>query len=324
MVNRPVICLLLAFACLLASPLAHALLPRTQQDLRAAEDRLRYEFGNRNERRRDLPFKGEVSPILVAPPQAYWEESKSDFAPETWAMLDRVFPSAGTLVSCSQCFESRVFIANDSRMVIQNGELSLSDLARLRAQPTYKDAKSVLLIRETPSGVAIQLLAIDDGRILYTGVADSTKTLDQAEPPLHLARELDRRERGESLSYINLDLGIYPQALAEFKFLEQWGNHNQHLSGLAISAYNPTGAIGATYMYMLPSRRRMTLGLTGFYSVVGMFGGGTPDASSAFSAQAQFQYAFSGSYGVFVSGDTNGVISIGFSLLNPVLFPFLL
>lgn len=303
---------------------AHALLPRTQQDLTVAEDRLRYEFGSSTERRIDRDPNTTVTPILVAPPQAHWEESRKDFAPAVFQMLTNIFPDAGALITCSQCYESRVFLAHDSRTVIQNGELSLSDLARLREQPGYKLAKSVLITRETPGGIEMRLLAIDDGRILYTGLSDSTVTLDRAEPPLRLARELDRRKRGEALGYVNIDLGLYPQGLFALKFLEQWGDRNQHMSGIAISGYNPTGAIGLAYHYILPFQPKATVGMTGYYSLQGMFGSGSTDVSKALTGQASLNYAFSGSYGVFLAGDSSGTVSVGLSLLNPVLFPFLL
>jgi hypothetical protein len=301
-----------------------ALLPRTQSDLRVVADRLLYEFGPGQTRRADRDPNLVITPVLVAPPQAYWEESKADFAPAVMNVLAQVFPNPGDLIQCSQCYESRVFVAHDSRMVVQNGELSLTDLARLHEQPGYAQAKSVLITRETPSGIEIRLLAVDDGRILYTGLADSTKTLNDAEPPMRLAREMDRRQRGEALGYVNADLGLYPKGRFEFKFLEQWGDHNQHLSGFVLSVWNPSGAIGATYQYMIPHRRQASVGLTGYYSLKGMFDAGSTSFAKALTGQISLHYAISGSYGVFVSADTEGTVSAGFSFLNPVLFPFLL
>ena len=317
--------LLLASFVLLSAPLASALLPQTQNDLRALEDRLRYEFGAAGERRSDRDSVS-ITPILVAPPQARWNESKDDFAPAVLDVLNRVFAEPGALIQCSQCYESRVYIANDARTVIQNGELSLTDLARLRETSAYnyQIAKSVLTTRETPGGIELRVLAIDDGRILYSGLADSTSTLTKVEPQLRLARELDRKRRGEALSYVTMDLGLYPSALFNLKFLEQWGSRNQHLSGLALSAFNPTGAIGAVYYYILPARPQITIGFAGYYGLQGMFGSGSTDVSKALTGQLSANYSISGSYGVFVSGDTAGTVSAGFTLLNPVLFPFLL
>jgi len=296
---------------------ALALLPQTERDLRLLEDRLRSEV------ERSAKLKAPFTPILVATPRAHWQESRSDFQPAVLDVVARVFSSDGDLIGCTECFESRVFVAGDNRMVVENGELSLSDLARLRENPSFQAAKSVMIVRETPAGIALKIFALADGRIIYTGLLDSTKTLNDAERPMRLVRELERRERGDSLSYFHFDFGLYPQALVQLKWLEQWGSRNQHLSGFAISAFNPTGAIGGTYLYMLPVNRRMTVGGTVYYGLQGMFQAGDKDLASNIVAQASFNYAFSGAYGVFVAADTRGTLSAGFSFQNPVLLPFL-
>jgi hypothetical protein len=307
-----------AFATLLAGAhSAYALLPQTARDLRVMEDRLGFEMGE---------LRGgaqAVTPILVASPEPYWQESRADFAESAHAALARVFSGSGDLIPCAECGRARVYVSADARTVVQTGEISLSDLARLRERPGFAQAKSLLTLRETPSGIAIRLLALEDGRVLYEGLADGTQTLADAEPPLRLAREMERRKRGESLTYVHIDAGIYPNALVQIKWLEQWGNRNQHLSGLAISAFNPNGALGATYLYMLPFfHRRATLGGIAYYRLDSMFNGGAD--GGAFAFQGSLNYAFSGAYGAFIAAGSNGVVSIGLSLQNPVLIPFLL
>lgn len=308
---------------------AHALFPRTQGDLRVLQDRLLYEFGSERERRKDRDPNVTITPVLIAPPSPYWQESKDDFQAAVMETLSHVFTNPGDMIVCSQCSESRVYMSGDHRSVMQNGEISLSDLARLRQYPAYAAAKSLLIIRETPSGVSVRVIAVDDGRILYAGLADSTRTLADAEPPMRLARELDRRQRGEALNYINIDLGVYPTALVQLKFLEQWGSRNQHMSGFALSAYNPNGALGINYSYMLPFwERRLVAAATGFYKLESMFqqksGQDENGNSAAIVGQLMVTYAISGSYGAFITGNTDGKFSVGVTLMNPILFPFLL
>ena len=75
----------------------------------------------------------------------------------------------------------------------------------------------------------------------------------------------------------------------------------------------------------MPFNRRVTVGATVYYALQGLFtAGGSDGVAAGLSAQGQVGYAITGAYGVFVSGDTKGVITAGFSLLNPVLLPFLL
>lgn len=297
---------------------AQALLPQTQKDLQVAEDRLRYEL----ERAPELA--SEMTPILIVPPQSHWEESKADFAASVMDMLGRAFPSKGALIPCADCRQNRTYVSRDNRTVIQNGELSLADLAFLRTHPGYEQARSLLVTRETPSGIELRWISIEDGRILFLALADASQTLSDAHRPLRLAQETERRKRGEALSYVFMDIGVYPGGLAQLKWLEQWGSRNQHLSGLAIGLYNPTGAIGGAYHYMLPGRRQTMIALTGYYKLAGVFTADSKDSGANLVGQAMLQHAISGSYGVFVSADTSGTVRVGFSLLNPVLLPFLL
>lgn len=316
-VKRLFICFLIGCLGLLLPETARAIFPQTQSDLRAVEDRLSFEFSAEKGR--------ELKPVLVATPQAHWQESKADFAPAMMAVLARVFSSTGDLIPCAECLQSRVFVSRDNRMVLQNGELSLTDLARLREKPGFAQAKSVFISRETPAGIEIRLISINDGRILYAGLIDAMKSLDAAEPPLRLARELDRRERGEALTYFHFDLGLYPQGLLQATWLEQWGSRNQHLSGFAVSVFNPIGAVGGAYRYMLPSMRRVTVGATVYYGLSGIFESGSTatDLGENLVAVASLNLSLSGAYGLFFSVNSKGVISAGVSLQNPVFLPFL-
>ena len=299
---------------------AWALLPQTQADLLVVSDRLQFEVSSKTG---SFSKTEGITPMLVATPQAYWQESLTDFAPSMMQVLARIFPEPGQLIPCAECLQNRVYISSDHRTVVQSGELSLVDLARLRDRPGFAQAKSVLISRETPSGIELRLISIDDGRLLYAGLSDSTVTLEGARPPLRLAREIERRKRGEGLSYFHFDMGLYPQGLLQMKWLEQWGSRNQHLSGFSLSAYNPTGALGLTYLYMLPSSRRTTVGLTGFYGLSGVFSSSNSDLASNIVVQASVNFAVSGSYGLFIATDTKGTISAGFSFQNPVFLPFL-
>lgn len=303
------------FLIMIGSHQAHALLPQTERDLRVAEDALRYELGKEPTR--------AWTPILVATPEWFWQESKEDFAPAVMAMLTRVFSDTGSLISCGECRQSRVFVSRDQRTVVNNGELSLTDLASLRGRQGYQDAKTLLVARETPGGIEIRVTDLNDGKILFFSNADATRGLKDALPPLNLAREMDRRMRGEALSYVFMDFGFLPDGLVQMKWLEQWGDRNQHISGLALSFYNPIFAIGGSYHYMLPWNRRFMVSATAYYSLTSVFDTNS-ETNDKMILQGMLQYAISGSYGIFISADSQSRISLGLSLLNPVLLPFLL
>jgi hypothetical protein len=297
---------------------AWALLNQTQADLNIFEDQLRFEV------EKNPTILQDWAPFLVATPQYYWKESKTDFSTASLETVKRVFPQ-GVLIPCSECAQQRTFVANDGRLVVSNGELSLVDLANLKTQAVYREAKSILIIKETPAGIDARVMSLSDGRILFLKLADSTKTLDTAVAPLNLARELERREKGESLNYVFMDLGLYPKSTFQFEFLEQWGNRNQHLFGFDLSLWGPAGGLGVTYHYLLPTNRRFNFAGTFFVTLDTLaMSKDTSGNPSRIVSQGMVQYALSGNYAVFGMINSQEIVSFGITFLNPVLFPFLL
>ena len=141
-----------------------------------------------------------------------------------------------------------------------------------------------------------------------------------------LAREADRRIRGESLSYVFFDFGFYPDAAVRLRWLEQWGSRNQFISGITLAGLSPNGALGATLLYMYPQNRKINLSVTAYYllSGLGTQAGSNPDLSKVLVGEAMVQYAYGSSYGFFVSSNSTGSTSIGITMYNIILFPFLL
>lgn len=297
---------------------ALALLNQTQADLNVLQDQLQYEV------QKNPSVLQDWAPFLVATPQYYWKESKTDFATASIETVKRVFPQ-GNLIPCSECLQQRTFIEHDGRLVVNNGELSLIDLANLKTQPQYREAKSLLIIKETPEGIDTRIINLSDGKILFLKLADGTKTLDSAVPSLNLAKELDRRERGQALNYVFMDLGLYPSSTFQFEFLEQWGNRNQHLFGFDLSLWGPVGGIGVTYHYLLPANRKINFSTTVFMTLDGISLGKSSSGNPLkLVGQGMLQYALSGNYAVFGMINSQETLTFGITFLNPVLFPFLL
>ncbi len=319
---------------------AFAILPQTERDLETLEDQLRHELDqNLVNGTSASPAVGDNGapnasmanrmPILLAPPQAHWTESKIDFGPKVTQLLTRVFGSAGT-IPCAECRENRSYVDHDGRLQIHDGDIGLIELAQLKFNPAFKIAQSMISVEETPSGIALRWIRIEDGRILFSTLADSTVRLNEIKPRLLFAREADRRRNGESLSYVFFDLGIYPSALLQLSFLEQWGSLNQFITGITLSGIAPKGGLGGTFVYMLPWNRRQTAALTGFYLLSGLASssGSNSDSNSstsgAFVGQLKYDIAIGNSFGLFASVNTQGTFSLGLSFFNPILFPFLL
>lgn len=298
-----------------------ALNESSRADLAILEDSLRYQI------RKNPGVLEEWLPALVAPPQPYWQKSKSDFQAAALKMLQNVFvQNQRDLLLCSECLQQRTFVNQDGQLTMNSGELNSLDLHHLKNQPHYAKARALIILRETATGIDARIISLSHGELLFSQLADHTQSLDQVEQPLRLAQELERRQSGRALNYVFINWGLQPEPLFQFEFLEQWGARNQNLSGFVLSLVGPVGAIGGTYHYLLPVHRRLNFSGAAFLTLEGLTKTSTGSSSSpwGFVSQGMVQYAISGNYAVFASINTKGTFSIGFSFLNPVLFPFLL
>jgi hypothetical protein len=301
---------------------AMAVLAQTTDDLQRLEDDLTQAIQD------DATLTEKILPILVPTAMHYWTESRDDFDDVVKAMLQRRFPSPGSLIDCSECDTHRLHMQEEARININNGPLSIGEFQKIRQVPTYASAKSVVLIKETPSGVFMRIVSIADGAMLYVKLANSAETLDNVRVPMNYAREYHRREREEALGFVRINIGFLPKPLFQVDFEEQWGSRNQHMSGVSLSLIGPIGAIGANYRYMLPMVKTADIGLGIFFPVqnLALPGGDAGESIKAQVYQAMASYGIGNSFGVFtafsIGAETN--FSVGISFYNPLLMPFLL
>lgn len=312
--------LLVFAAAILAAEPAFALLGQTASDLAVLEDTLR----DRIERERSL--KERVAPLILAPPVHYWRESREDFQAAVTETVTKGMGEGGEVIACLDCDTWRLHVREGQSLNMQNGEIALEELGRLKQNPLYRSAKALATVSETPSGVAMRITSLDDGRVLFFALADSSATLDDAKPFFNYAKERDRRLRGESLSYVFINTGLYPNGMFQLEFLEQWGERNQHLSGIGLSLFNPTFALGLVYHYMLPGMPRLHASGAVYYPLQNALASAVDDdqdVTDKFVAQLMIQGTFSDSYGIFASLNTEGTFSIGVNFYNPLFMPFL-
>lgn len=311
--------ILILTALLLGSSPAFAILEQTRDDLLVLEDRLKQQF------EKHPGLRGHILPMLIAPPSHYWKESKDSFAPAVFQTLTQVFDEPQALIACADCDMWRLHASAEDQLRIANGELTLPELAALKKVPTYQEAVSIATIRETADGVMMQIRSLADGKILFYALADSSQTLSDVKPFSHMAAERDRRLRGDSLFYVAMNMGLYPQGRFQLEFMEQWGARNQHISGLGVSLLNPTGALGLTYYYLNPQYRKLHFGLSAYFPLQNVFSSSSDgNDSNTVVALGSAHFHFSKSYTVFASLDSEGVFSLGVGLLNPLFMPFLL
>jgi hypothetical protein len=300
---------------------AWALLGQTASDLAVMEDELRHAL------EQQPGLKERMLPTLLAPPAHHWVESRVDFGAAATKILTGVFNGPSDVIACPDCDTWRLHVEEGQQLLIVNGEPSLAELGRIRQDPRYDRAKSLTLVKETPSGVELSIVDLTDGRVLAHVLADASAKLTDVRPYLHYAEERERRLAGESLSYVFLNLGLYPKGLVQAEFVEQWGDRNQHISGVGLSLLNPNFALGGVYHYLFHNPRKLHASVAVYYPLTNALQSAfksTQSPTTAFVAQGMIQYAIGNSYAVFASVSTEGNLSIGFNFYNPLILPFLL
>jgi len=216
--------------------------------------------------------------------------------------------------------------------------LTLQDIAQLDEQLRGRaaPAKSALWVEETPAGVSVRLVSIGNGQVLFAGNFDGIRAERQrTSANYNFSLDLGRRLRGESLSHVVVDMGLFPQQHFSLDVLEQFGPENKNLAGLTLSAWDPAVGIGVAYHRVIPTLWDLSIGgkvvmsvptalITAVEQSLGEGGGGTelidPIVTGVFIVRWPIPHT---NFAVFGSASTNFRFAAGISLLNVSLLPFL-
>lgn len=299
---------------------AFGLLGQTAQDFEQLRDILNQRLAE------DKDLKARMVPTLLATPVHHWAESRLDFGPKATSLLKSVLTDPNDVILCQDCNAWRLNIVTGERLQINNGEWSLSEISRVKQNIKFQEAKSLTLIRETPSGIELRVVELADGRVLLSALADGNKDLDTQKPWFGFSKERDRRLREEALAYSFINFGLYPNPLIQLEFVEQWGSLNQHISGIGLSLINPELALGGVYHYLIPSLKSFHVSGSLFMPLRGVLAQSdqTQDGVNGFVFQIMGQYSFSNTYALGLSVSSEGKVSLGLVLHNPLFFPFIL
>jgi hypothetical protein len=300
---------------------AMALLNQTSLDLMVLKDALQSESEEKP------TWTDDNSPLLLATPQHLWSESKIDFAASVTEVLRQIWTKSGTLIQCTECNQQRMHVSKNHQVQINSGPATSQDLTYLMTDPRYANAKSIVFIKETASGVEAKVIRIVDGAVVWQFLANGSENLNHSKRRLRLVTEMERRKRGEALAYTFIELGFYPSPMAHISFLEQWGSYNEHLSGVMLSLVGPTISLGIDYRYLIPQNPRVQIGWALLFPLQNAIspGKGIGSGSNALAiAGGTVQYAFSPTFGVHGYVFSDGTVTMGISLYNPIWFPFML
>lgn len=225
---------------------------------------------------------------------------------------------------------------------IANGRFEQSSTALTAAQITQLDelargksapARIAVWLDETTEGVSLKVIDLQNSRIVMAQNFDPSLS-EQARTTKGqtFAEELDRRQRGDSLTHTFIDVALYPGQHVSLDWAEQWGDTNANLSGVSLSLFDPVLGIGAEYFRVIPQALNLMVGAKVLLSVptalIQAIAGSSGQVPNLFDPIITGVFMVrlpiaSSNYGVILSVSTNGRIGLGFSLMNLSLLPFL-
>jgi hypothetical protein len=259
-----------------------------------------------------------------------FEESKTWYPTAALATLVRVFGSEG-LRSCEACMAPRLYV-EEGRLEQNTTNLGATEITRLdeSARGTATPARTAIWLEETADGVSLRIIDLRNSRIVLAenfdqGLASAAGTRRS----FTLARELDRRARGDSLAHTFIDIAVYPGQHVSLDFTEQWGDTNANLSGVSFSLFDPILGVGGSYYRVVPQALNITVGLKILMSlptaiVRGISQQDTDLIDPLLTGVLLVRVPIASSnYGLILSASTNGRIGLGLSLMNVSLLPFL-
>ncbi|MEM6732398.1 MAG: hypothetical protein AAF658_12640, partial [Myxococcota bacterium] len=153
-----------------------------------------------------------LRPILVVSTRPFFEATRTWYPGEAMATLGRVFEPTALRV-CEACQVPRTFV--ESGLLLQaTGPLGLEELRALdaRTRGDQSPAKTAVWLDETGTGVSYRFVSLEDGHVELAANVDPTmgekvRTIGT----VNLAKEAERRARGESLTHGVADFALFPR-----------------------------------------------------------------------------------------------------------------
>ncbi|MBS1149352.1 MAG: hypothetical protein H6Q89_1050 [Myxococcaceae bacterium] len=300
-----------------------------RETTRDALDRLEETLAIRQEDGSGLVIKDLLPAIVVSVTPAY-DETKNWFPTAALASLVRIFGAPG-LRSCEACRAPRLYM-EDGKIEHNTSNLGTVEITRLDESVRGKGAaaRTAIWLDETAEGVSLKLIDLRNSRIVMAESFDpSLSEAARTRQNLKLARELDRRARGDAVTHAFVDVTGGNGFHLSFDWTEQWGDANTNLSGFTISLVDPLVGLGGSYYRVLPFAWNLMVGVKLLVSVpTGLVRAISPTAGNVidplFTGLLVVRLPFGKSnFGLVATVSTNGKVGIGLSLLNISLLPFL-
>lgn len=272
----------------------------------------------------------DLVPAIVVSVRPHAEASRAWYPTQALASLVRVF-GRGALRACEACMAPRVRVEG-GRLEQSSVDPDLPEIVRIdeASRGSAEPARTAIWLDETSQGVSLRLVELKNGRILFAENFDGALAERSAtRANVKLARELDRRARGDALTHTFIDLVVYPGQHVSLDWTEQWGDTNANLTGLSFSVYDPVVGVGLSYYRVIPEALNLTVGLKMLVSVpTALVQAFNPDVSRVLDPLLTGVLVVrlpiaSSNYAVTFTASSNLHVGLGISLLNVSLLPFL-
>lgn len=276
-----------------------------------------------------LALKDLVPAIVVSVTPAF-EETRSWYPNAALAALVRVFGSA-SLRSCEACMAPRLYV-EQGQLEQLTTSLGTAEITRLdeSARGGAAPARTAIWLDETVQGVSLRIIDLKNSRIVLAEnfdpmLVESART----RRTFSLARELERRARGDSIAHTFIDVAMFPGQHVSLDWTEQWGDTNSNLSGVSLSLFDPVLGVGVAYYRVVPNALNIMVGAKVLMSVptalvINITGQQQQLLDPLLTGVLVVRVPIASSnYSVTLSASTNGRVGIGFSLMSLSLLPTL-
>ncbi len=270
-----------------------------------------------------------VSPIIVVSARPAFESTRAWFPTAAVVALGDAVGRAN-LRACEACMNPRATL-RDGVFVYADGTMSVPEIVAVDTdmRGAAAPAMAAAWLDETDGGVALRIISLTTGRILVAENLDGAlRARTRTARTFRVTDDLERRLRGESLTHVAIDLGLLPNQHASLDVLDQFGDRNLDLAGVSASVVDPVIGVGAAYYRVIPEAFNLTLGAKALVSLPTAVGNALGAEGALINPLltgvlvVRWPIPNSG-FGILATASTNGVFSLGVSLLNVNFLPVL-
>jgi len=219
---------------------------------------------------RDGAVPVDVFVLLVSARPAF-ADTRASYPAAAAAVVVDVF-GARQVRACDACMNPRL-VEGPRGLRYDTGELTLTDVLALdaAARGSAPGARLGIWLDETPAGVALRVVDLGTGGLLLARhLEPGLSTLQRSARHVTVTEDIQRRLRGDSLTHVHWNLGLYPGQHVGLELLDQFGPERRELAGLSLTLLNPLAGVGGAYHHVFPEAWNVAIGAKVIVGIPGL------------------------------------------------------